>query len=386
MHQVPAPALAPSRNAVRCQRAIVVAGRKLLAKQIVVARRCVDTLLTCRLAAGTAGACGAVADRCGRKLAELADPAGGARARLTATIVKTCASVPPDGLVLPSGLGFVNAAAACAALGAPPPTGADTIAPCVGAAYACASGSLVRRALPLVDAELARVGLALGDDFACPILTASPTPTLTPGGPTPTRTATATPTVVPTAAPVTLLVPGGGGTGPDCVSEWTVTSRAIMPPPVTTVDCVDGDPSCDLDGVANDICRFRVGLCLTGTDPLLPDCAAAPGLVSFKLQSPQPAASNPIDAANAAALMATLADLLDAVPGGTGNNVFAFSPPHVLTPPAHCTAPVTLQVERRGLTRRTELFRTRAIGAASAGGTVRDDRDTLVLGCVAPGS
>jgi hypothetical protein len=364
----------------------VTAGRKLLAKQISVARRCVDTLLACRLAAGTADACGAIADRCGRALADLADPAGGGRGRLTATIVKTCTAAPADELVLPSGLGFANAAAACAALGAPPPTSADTIAPCIGAAYGCAAGSLVRRALPLVDAELARVGLALGDDFACPVLTVSPTPTITPGGPTPTLTTTATPTVMSTAAPVTLLVPGGGSTAIDCVAEWTVTSRAITPPPVTTVDCVDGDPSCDLDGVANDLCRFRVGLCLTGTDPLLPDCPAAPGLVSFKLQSPQPASSNPLDAENATALVAALAELLDATPGGAGNNAFTFSPPRVLTPPAHCTTPVTLHVERRGLTRRTELFRTRAIGAATAGGSVTDDRDTLVLGCVAPGS
>jgi hypothetical protein len=384
MHQTPEASLAPSRPAVRCQRAVVTAGRKLLARQLSVAGRCVDTLLACRLAAGTSDACGAIAERCRAKLADLADPAGGARARFTATVVKSCAAVPADALILPSGLGFGNAAATCVGLGTPPPSDAQTIAPCIGAAYGCAAGSLIRRALPLVDAELARVGLALGDDFTCPA--PAPTPTLTPGGPTRTATAMATPTVVPTAAPVPLLVPGGGGTGTDCVAEWTVTSRPITPPPVTTVDCVDGDPSCDLDGVANDICHFRVGICLTGTDPLLPDCSAAPGLVSFKLQSPQPGASNPLDAANAAALITTLGDLLNASPGGTGLNFFTFSPPRVLTPPAHCTAPVTLQVERRGLTRRTELFRTRAIGAATAGGSVRDDRDTLVLGCLAPGS
>ncbi len=283
--------------------------------------------------------------------------------------------------MLPSGLGFANAAATCTALGAPAPTSGDTLAPCVGAAYGCAAGALIRRALPLVDSELAAVGLALGTDFTCPIAAPSPTPTTTAGG---TPTPIATPTVVPTAVPVTLLVPGGGGSATDCVAEWTVTSRALTPPPTTTVDCVDGDPACDLDGVANDVCRFRVGVCLGGTDPALADCPAAPGIASFTLQSPQPGASNPLDAENAAALIAALADLVGALPSGDGQNAFVFSPPLVLTPPAHCTAQVTIQVERRGLTRRTERFRTRTVAADPGGTITADDRDTLLLGCLAP--
>ena len=148
--------------------------------------------------------------------------------------------------------------------------------------------------------------------------------------------------------------------------------------------CVDGDPACDHDGLNNDVCHFRVGVCLAGTDPRLPDCPGATGIASYTLQSPQPGASNALDAGNAAALITVLSDLLGAAPGGAGQNGFTFTPPLVLTPPAHCTAPATFAVERRGLARRTERFRTRTIAAAAGGGTGPEDRDTLLLTCVAP--
>jgi hypothetical protein len=365
----------PPRIAARCQRVVANAGRKLLGKQITVARKCVDSLLACRLAGG---ACAAAADRCHDKLGALADPAGGARARLTGSVLRACAKVPTDALVLPSGLGFAKVADACLALSTAPPTSAETLASCVAAAYGCAGGAIVRRALPLVDTELARVGLTLGDDFACPV--ASPTPTA--AGPTPT--VSPTPTVAPTVAPVTLLVPGGGGTSSDCIAEWTVVARPVDPPPVTTVDCVDGDPACDLDGVANDVCHFTLGLCLAGTDPALADCSAAAGLKSFTLQSPQPGAGNPLDAQNATALITAISNRVGFPPGGAGQNTFTFVPPLVLSPPANCTTPVTIQVERRGLARRTERFRARTVAATASGATGDDDRDSLLLGCLAP--
>ncbi|MCC6764897.1 MAG: hypothetical protein IT293_09560 [Deltaproteobacteria bacterium] len=369
----------PSRLAVRCERVIASAGRKLLAKQLTVARRCVDTLLACRLTGQSLTACRAEGGRCAAKLAALADPAGGVLARLTASVVRGCAGVPADQLVLPTGLGFGSVAAACTALGAPPPTDATTLAPCIGAAYGCAAAVLTRRALPLADAELARVGVSLGEPFACPDGVPSPTatPTPTPGGATATRTATPTP--LPTAAPATLLVPGGGVGATDCVVEWTVAGRAVTPPPTTTVDCTDGDPACDLDGAADDACHLRVGFCLIGSDPNLPDCPAAATLASFTLQSPQPTSSNPIDAANAAALVGAIADLTGTAPGGASGNAFTFAPPLALPPSANCTMPVEVVVERRGLARRTERLRARGIADAGA-----NDSDTVYLGCTAP--
>ncbi|MEO6027222.1 MAG: hypothetical protein ABIR79_10195, partial [Candidatus Binatia bacterium] len=295
----------PSRLAVRCQRAVVTAARKLLTKQLVVAERCVDGLLACRLAGGTPTSCAAVTERCDRKLAALDDQAQGTRARLTATIVKTCGALPPDVLLGPTGLGFANVGVTCLALGVAPPTGADTLAPCIGAAYGCAAGGIIRRVLPFAESELARVGLELGSAFACSS-DGGPTPTPTPmtGGGTATATPkpSATPTVAPTAAPATLVVPGGGTSTADCVAEWTVVARAVDPPPTTSVSCTDGDPACDQDGVFNDRCDFTVAVCLAGTDPHLADCPAATGIVSYVLQSPQPGAANAIDAGNATRL------------------------------------------------------------------------------------
>lgn len=376
------PSVQTSRAALRCQRTIAAAGRRLLAKQLTAARRCVDGLLACRLAGGTPTSCATVADRCERGLATLADPLKGGRSRLMATVVRACASLPADALLSPTGLGFDGDASACAVLGAPAPTSPETIAACVGAAYGCAAGAVVRRTLPFVDMELDRVGLALGDAFACGTGGPTPTPTSTAGTPTPTPTAT--PTVVPTAAPVTLLVPGGGSTTTDCIAEWTVVARPTDPPPITSVSCVDGDPACDADGVANDQCVFTVGLCLGGTDPRL-NCPASTGIESYVLQSPQPTASNTIDAANAVHLLAELSALLGVAPSGANGNVLAPDPAAVLIPPAHCTVPTTVTVERRGLTSRTERFRTRALGGAIGGGTT-EDRDSLLLGCLAPGT
>ena len=374
------PTVQTSRAALRCQRTIAAAGRRLLAKQLTTARRCVDGLLACRLGGGSPASCATAAGRCERRLATIADPLNGGRTRLTAAVVRACGALPPDALSSPTGLGFGAAAHTCATLGAPAPTSPETIAACVGAAYGCAAGAVARRALPFLDAELDRVGLALGDTYACG--TGGPTPTPISTSSTPTPTPIVTPTVVPTVAPVTLVVPGGGSTTTDCIAEWTVVARPVEPAPLTSVSCTDGDPACDADGLANDHCVFTVGVCLGGTDPRL-DCPAAAGIESYALQSPQPTASNPIDAANALHLVAELSELLGVPPGGANGNVLAPEPPAVLVPPAHCTVPAAVTVERRGLISRTERFRTRTRAAAADGGTI-EDRDSLLLRCLAP--
>lgn len=376
------PTVQTSRASLRCQRTIAAAGRRLLAKQSTAVRRCVDGLLACRLAGGSPTSCATVVGRCERGLATLADPLNGGRSRLTAAVVRACAALTPEALLSPGGLDFGATTHACATLGAPAPTSPETIAACVGAAYGCAAGAVVRRSLPFVDAELDRVGLTLGDTFACGTGGPTPTPTSTEGTPTPTPTAT--PTVLPTTAPVTLLVPGGGATATDCIAEWTVVARPTDPPPTTTVACVDGDPACDADGTANDRCVFTVGLCLGGTDPRL-NCPMAAGIMSYVLQSPQPTASNAIDAGNAMRLVAELSELLGVAPSGANGNTLSANPPVVLVPPAHCTTPTSVTVERRGLTGRTERFRSRMLAAALGGGTV-EDRDSLLLNCLAPGA
>ncbi len=296
--------------------------------------------------------------------------------RLTASVLRACGGVDAGTLLGSDGLGFGDVAATCQQLGAPPPDSGASLASCIAAAYGCAAGSVVRRVLPAIDGELARVGLALGDEFACPTIEATPTPTPSPGT-TGTPTVIATPTVTPTTPPVTLLVPGGGGSSSDCVMEWAIRSAPLDPPPLTTVRCTDGDPACDTDGLVNDVCVFAVGICLGGTDPQLPSCPAAAGITSFTLQGPQ---TDPADPGNAELVLQVVSDLVGVEPGGSHHNVFTFDPPLALVPPSHCSAPAAVTVERRGLDRRTQRFRARTIGFAGGGGSA-DDSDSLYLTC-----
>ncbi len=141
----------------------------------------------------------------------------------------------------------------------------------------------MRQALPLVDTELARLGLALGDDAFCalptptatptPVRTATPTPTLT-TTPTPTLTATPTvtvtstglstpsptPTVVPTVAPPTAT--------PELTATPTVDDGSTpTPTPLPSPGCgngfVEAGEQCDFgDDVPGDgcdpLCRFEL--------------------------------------------------------------------------------------------------------------------------------
>ncbi|MFQ5351853.1 MAG: hypothetical protein ACE5D3_02130, partial [Candidatus Binatia bacterium] len=68
------------------------------------------------------------------------------------------------------------------------------------------------------------------------------------------------------------LVGGGGSKRLDCMAVFDSPSANKPPPPrlPRSVDCVDGDPACDGDGLRNGRCVFELGLCLNSTG--LPDC------------------------------------------------------------------------------------------------------------------
>jgi outer membrane protein assembly factor BamB len=80
-------------------------------------------------------------------------------------------------------------------------------------------------------------------------------------------------------------VKGGGDAATDCHSE--LASDAIRlnspffnpteaePKPAKEIRCFDGDPGCDLDGVANNSCTFDIDVCLRNADPDLPSCTPA---------------------------------------------------------------------------------------------------------------
>jgi hypothetical protein len=100
-------------------------------------------------------------------------------------------------------------------------------------------------------------------------------------------------------------VPGRGGPGRRCLVEWlpAVTPRVNASGlPSGRLSCVDGDPSCDDDGMAGQ-CTFRVALCINNEDPRLAACEPS-SLRSLRVRSPKPARPRDrADAVNAASLV-----------------------------------------------------------------------------------
>src|SRR4029077_14288716 len=167
----------------------------------------------------------------------------------------------------------------------------------------------------------------------------TPTPTGT-GAPNPTPTDTGAPKPTPTATPAGrcgngIVDPGeecddgntvaGDGCSPDCLFELLIPGKgsasvnciaelALIDPnatfgsdglPTSLQSCVDGDPTCDADGIVNDECDFQLALCFRATDPRLPRCTGATTVTTYTLQSPRPDDPRNITrAANAAALLA----------------------------------------------------------------------------------
>jgi polyvinyl alcohol dehydrogenase (cytochrome) len=93
--------------------------------------------------------------------------------------------------------------------------------------------------------------------------------------------------VVPLAArgvcPPSCANPGGGAVPTDCQAEFAApglrlnfpASDPSRPRRPMEVRCFDGDPSCDVDGVANGACEFDIDVCLRNPDPALPSCTPA---------------------------------------------------------------------------------------------------------------
>ncbi len=68
-----------------------------------------------------------------------------------------------------------------------------------------------------------------------------------------------------TPTPASAIVVGGGGSSKtDCLTAFdaSVNSPAAKP---RMIRCADGDPVCDLDGIVNGECNFKVGVCANST-------------------------------------------------------------------------------------------------------------------------
>ncbi len=84
-------------------------------------------------------------------------------------------------------------------------------------------------------------------------------------------------THVDTLTPVDALTPGGSG-AKECHVETFggAPLRSSSGKPKNRWFCTDGDPACDRDGIANGVCFFWVGACVSISDPRAPKCTPVP--------------------------------------------------------------------------------------------------------------
>lgn len=67
-----------------------------------------------------------------------------------------------------------------------------------------------------------------------------------------------------TALAGATVVGGGGSSKNDCLSTFDAAVNTPLTKP-RYIRCADGDPACDLDGVANGQCNFQVSVCANST-------------------------------------------------------------------------------------------------------------------------
>ena len=147
-----------ARDRERCQRALARGGHQVLRRTLGTLRTCVDALFRCRVQGGSAEECAGAARSCGARLAKL----GRARARTVERMLDTCGRLAPDDLRDATGLGLGAPDSPCAAAG-----DLRVLLTCVVRTYGCAGAAVLRHALPMLDDELARAGLA-PDPFCAP--------------------------------------------------------------------------------------------------------------------------------------------------------------------------------------------------------------------------
>lgn len=139
--------------------------------------------------------------------------------------------------------------------------------------------------------------------------------------------------------------PGGGRASTDCMLVTDVAGASGR----RAAACVDGDPACDADGVANGICVVGVRLCLAAAGPSVPRCHADV-VTHAEVSSPSP----DLAAALAAVTMP-------------------------VTTPDTCTAAVTISIARHGRRPGRAVLRERAAMASG-----HADRDRIVVVCRRP--
>src|SRR5262245_9609239 len=80
----------------------------------------------------------------------------------------------------------------------------------------------------------------------------------------------------------TTVIPGGGPTKSDCYVVLNVGGTRPLKN-AKTLECTDGDPACDTDGLCNNVCALQVQLCIN--QPGVGNCVAPSGLQKLKFKS-----------------------------------------------------------------------------------------------------
>jgi hypothetical protein len=167
---------------------------------------------------------------------------------------------------------------------------------------------------------------------------------------------------------------GGGSKRTDCFVEYRGTGPAIRRggrvKPV--LQCSDGDPGCDVDGVRNGTCTFGIAMCFGNADPRLERCSPE-HVIAAEVLYPS-ATRSAADAGNAARLEEAFATLgLEVRRRG---RIVAGQ----VTPVGanRCSAPVALELpapsDGDGATRRRFLVRAETVNG-------RRDTDRFDLVC-----
>lgn len=77
-------------------------------------------------------------------------------------------------------------------------------------------------------------------------------------------TAVAVAYLILSAPALALVIAGGGKASTDCLAVFQVSDTVPLKGS-NHINCTDGDPSCDADGVVNGVCQIPVGVCANST-------------------------------------------------------------------------------------------------------------------------
>jgi hypothetical protein len=74
------------------------------------------------------------------------------------------------------------------------------------------------------------------------------------------------------ACPGECSAPGRGSPTTECIVEYDGVTFNYPVGNEKQLRCMDGDPACDVDGLANGVCKFSIAACLNNSDSRFPAC------------------------------------------------------------------------------------------------------------------